>query len=90
MKQFLDGHPLHKFYGGENAFSEKEYVDAMKSAGFKIQKVWRYYDSVLNFYPIKRWRINAAKAKNALLFFRPTNLNEAAIPGRMYSFLAIK
>jgi 2-polyprenyl-3-methyl-5-hydroxy-6-metoxy-1,4-benzoquinol methylase len=53
MKQFLAAHPLQKFYGGENAYSEKEYVDAMKRAGFTIQKVWRYYDSVLNYYPIK-------------------------------------
>jgi 2-polyprenyl-3-methyl-5-hydroxy-6-metoxy-1,4-benzoquinol methylase len=90
LERFLATHPLHKFYGGENAYSEKEYVEAMKQVGFKIQKVWRYYDNVLNYYPLKRWRMNVAKITDALLFFRPSKLSEAAIPGRMYSFLAIK
>ncbi len=89
-EQFLSVHPLQKFYGGENAYSEAEYTNAMKRAGFKIERVWRYYESVLNFFPIKKWRIKAAKIKNAVLFFRPSNLKESAIPGRMYSFLAKK
>jgi SAM-dependent methyltransferase len=87
---FLSNHPLQKFYGGENAYSEKEYTNAMTKANFTVKKVWRYYDSVLNYFPQKQWRINAAKLKNSILFFRPSKLNEMNIPGRMYSFIAIK
>jgi len=50
---FLEAHPLQKFYGGENAFTEQEYSDAMHASGFKIRKRLRYYDSVINYFPVK-------------------------------------
>lgn len=53
-KWFLETHPLQKFYGGENAFTALEYKKAMTDAGFEIQKELKYYDSVINFFPMKR------------------------------------
>ncbi|PHQ58442.1 MAG: SAM-dependent methyltransferase, partial [Sulfurimonas sp.] len=29
---FLESHPLHKFYGGENAYKPEEYESAMENA----------------------------------------------------------
>ena len=48
---FLENHPLHKFYEGENAFSPTEYRQAIEDAGAIIKKELKYYDSVINFSP---------------------------------------
>jgi ubiquinone/menaquinone biosynthesis C-methylase UbiE len=50
-KWFLENHPLHKFYGGENAFTPAEYKNAMQNAGLKIKKEIKYYDSIINYFP---------------------------------------
>ncbi|MFT6841272.1 MAG: ubiquinone/menaquinone biosynthesis C-methylase UbiE [Psychroserpens sp.] len=49
---FLEMHPLHKFYGGENAFTTEEYKNAMFKAGLKVEKELKYYDSVINYFPL--------------------------------------
>jgi SAM-dependent methyltransferase len=49
---FLESHPLHKFYGGENAFLAEEYTQAMQDAGLTILEELRYYDSVINYFPL--------------------------------------
>jgi SAM-dependent methyltransferase len=53
-QRFLNAHPLHKFYGGENAFTEKEYRSAIETAGFHILDVYRFFDSVINYFPITK------------------------------------
>jgi ubiquinone/menaquinone biosynthesis C-methylase UbiE len=49
---FLDSHPLHRFYGGENAFLLDEYVSAMKQAGFQMRQVLAPLDSPINYFPM--------------------------------------
>ncbi|HNP49916.1 MAG TPA: class I SAM-dependent methyltransferase, partial [Bacteroidia bacterium] len=49
---FLRSHPLHRFYGGENAYKESEYSDAMRKSGLEVLKTIRYFDSVLNYAPL--------------------------------------
>lgn len=49
---FLASHPLQKFYGGENAFTPFEYKDAMELAGLAVEKEFKYYESVLNYFPL--------------------------------------
>jgi SAM-dependent methyltransferase len=51
LPAFFDQHPLHKVYGGENAFREDQYRDALKSAGFVLLKQWRQFDDSLNYGP---------------------------------------
>jgi ubiquinone/menaquinone biosynthesis C-methylase UbiE len=51
-KWFLEMHPLHKFYGGENAFTAEEYKNAMRAAGLSILKELKFYDSIINYFPI--------------------------------------
>jgi len=53
-KWFLESHPLHKFYGGENAYKVGEYRDAMVNAGFRIEKMLKYYDSIVNYFPMTK------------------------------------
>ncbi len=50
-KWFLASHPLHKYYGGENAFSPTDYKNAMQNAGLAVLKEIRYYDSPINYTP---------------------------------------
>jgi len=49
---FLESHPLQKFYGGENAFTVAQYLNAISQAGLKTEKVFRYFDSVINYFPL--------------------------------------
>jgi len=50
-KRFLLSHPLHKYYGGENAFSAMEYKHAFESNGFQIKREITLFDSVINYFP---------------------------------------
>jgi len=54
LKAFLEGHPLHKFYGGEHAYSLNTYKDAISGTGLQIKGVLGPYDSVVNFAPVKK------------------------------------
>lgn len=49
---FLLQHPLHKFYGGENAFKPEEYRKAITDAGLKIIEELKFYSSVINYFPL--------------------------------------
>ncbi len=51
---FLENHPLHKYYGKEYAYTLKEYVAAINTAGLQITKILRPLESVINYYPMPR------------------------------------
>ncbi|MBA2613902.1 MAG: class I SAM-dependent methyltransferase [Bacteroidetes bacterium] len=52
-QEFLRTHPFHQYYGGENAYTLKEYELALIKAGFKIAKRLGYFDSIINYFPEK-------------------------------------
>lgn len=52
-QDFYSRHPLHKLYGGENAFTLAEYRGALTAAGLKISREIGSFDSVLNYAPMK-------------------------------------
>ena len=112
---FLKEHPLQKFYGGENAYTLIEYKQAIVNAGLTLIKTLKYFDSVINYFPLTMDEVLDMKAKRAsivncgmkkhhLASFQFTNpliaylyriklgkvYNERIVPGRMYSFIAIK
>lgn len=62
---FLRSHPLHKFYGGENAYTIDEYRNAILNSGLKIVDELRHYDSVINFYPESASDIESKKKKQS-------------------------
>ncbi len=67
-KWFLDSHPLQKFYGGENAFTFHDYKKAITMSGLKIQQIFRHYDNVINYAPLKPSNLHGLKAqKKAIL-----------------------
>jgi|SRR5437660_1393368 len=48
---FLEAHPLHKLYGGENAFLLMQYEEAIRGAGFRLDTVLSPLQSPINFAP---------------------------------------
>ena len=48
---FLERHPLHGLYGGENAYLLNCYRDALKSAGLRIVHQLSPLESPINYYP---------------------------------------
>ncbi len=98
--EFLKRHPFQELYGGENAFSVEQYSSAINKAGLHISEVLLPKQSVINYAP---WDINRAtlelkkrlsplhKIKPLVLLFRLFILARLQrIPGRLYSFVAIK
>ncbi|AJC78034.1 SAM-dependent methyltransferase protein [Rhizobium etli bv. phaseoli str. IE4803] len=103
---FLDRHPLHKLYGGENAFLLKEYQNSIVSAGFKMEKLLMPLESEINFAPYTPAELKAQIAMRLPFFARavPALLNSRSVwtifshiaakfdrrPGRLYSFIATR
>lgn len=49
---FLARHSLHRLYGGEHAYSLKEYRAAITGAGLRIRRELGPFDSPINFWPL--------------------------------------
>jgi len=100
---FLENHPLHGFYGGENAFQSSEYRKAFSRAGLFVLKELKHYDNVINYYPITQKDLKTARLRKNLLKLMAPFLrimgkspheyswpDEKNIPGRMYSYICVK
>jgi SAM-dependent methyltransferase len=59
LQTFLDQHPLHHLYGGENAFLLRDYTKAIRSGGLKIDKLLAPYDSAINYFPATEEQIDS-------------------------------
>lgn len=102
---FLDRHPLHHRYGGENALRLADYIAAIQQAGFRLTKVLAPFDSAINYGP------RSLKDQFASVLPVPLLPDAAALvlrlpgigalarrglslidrrPGRHYSFLAMR
>ena len=57
LQAFFDKHPLHKYYGGENAYTLREYKRALAGAGLRIDQVFRPMASPMNLAPLTPARI---------------------------------
>jgi len=65
LQQFLDSHPLHKFYGGENAFLLEEYLSAIRLSGLKVTRIMAPLDSPINYFPMSTEQLHAFCAQPA-------------------------
>lgn len=63
LSRFFDIHPLHKLYGGENAYRLDQYLNAFKKAGFLQLEVLSPWHSPVNFAP---HTLKSLKAKLAM------------------------
>jgi SAM-dependent methyltransferase len=51
LDRFLQQHPLHRLYGGEQAFKLERYVSALKASQFSPVEILPPLDSPINLYP---------------------------------------
>jgi 2-polyprenyl-3-methyl-5-hydroxy-6-metoxy-1,4-benzoquinol methylase len=98
LQAFLDGHPLHRLYGGEHAYRLDEYLGALSAAGLRMQQVLNPLESNINSYPQsladikRRWARKLRLPSPALI---PDALLKwvgahSQTPGRLYTFVGRK
>lgn len=63
LGEFLNAHPLHKFYGGEHAYVLNEYIQAI-TASFRLERILRPYDSVINSFPISESELDRLRVES--------------------------
>lgn len=51
LPRFLEGHPLHRLYGGEHAWVLDRYVGAIEAAGMQVERILNPFQSAMNFAP---------------------------------------
>jgi SAM-dependent methyltransferase len=105
IKAFQRNHPLHRLYGGEYAYRLGRYLGGLRGAGFRVQKIWRPFDSVVNFAPHSEESLRLAlQARSAALPGLAALLRRPGAfrfvlkclsildqrPGRLYSFVAVR
>lgn len=106
MQAFLETHPLHRLYGGENAFTMAEYERAFAGAGLEIERTIASFASVINYAPFTEADIRDAAVERLPALVRPVASAMVALtpfallqvlasaidrrPGRLVSFVARK
>lgn len=68
LNTFLESHILHKLHGGENAYSLEDYISALEKAGFRVDKCFAPFDTVINHFPtsnvqVRGWLLQALEKK---------------------------
>jgi SAM-dependent methyltransferase len=98
LQRFLDTHPLHAKYGGENAYLLSDYVHAIEAGDIVLQQVLNPFQSDINLFPTttdavkqdiaRRWRLPSPRwVPDWLLRRRGDSFD---MPGRLYSFVGRK
>lgn len=98
LQAFLEGHPLHFLYGGENAYLLSEYLGAITEAGVNVTRVLNPWESEINTFPLTRQDIKrsiVSRFKVPFPFLVPDFVvnwlgGSLSAPGRLYSFIGIK
>ena len=54
LARFHGVHPLHRFYGGEQAYLLEQYTAAIEEAGFALKRVIAPFESPINYAPLTR------------------------------------
>jgi len=98
LQRFLDRHPLHRLYGGENAYQLSEYTDAIRNGGIRITRILNPWASDINLFPhtydelsqaiCDRTRIVPKRVLTPAVLARLGKLYRT--PGALYSFVGIR
>lgn len=92
---FLESHPLHHLYGGENAYLLKEYLSAIRDAGIEFEHILNPIESDINLFPETVISFKAYIAKRIGLPW-PQAIPDILLkvlgscnkqPGRLYTFV---
>jgi len=99
LETFLADHPLHHLYGGENAFTLKQYLTAIKTDGqMEVLKVLNPMATDINLFPQSRKKLKKRIGSRLKLPW-PAPIPDGFLtlvghfynrPGRLYSFIAKK
>jgi SAM-dependent methyltransferase len=100
-QRFLQRHPLHTFYGGENAFRLAEYRSAFQKASLTIVSELSPSASVINYDPWNKKRLSQLISRKfgsvfgnqrliVELAWRLLMIRQEHLPGKLYSFIARK
>lgn len=95
---FLAEHPLHRLYGGENAYRLSEYTRALEAAGIRLTRILNPWASAVNLYPRSlreiRELIHARLPFVPVSAIRPSFLKRLGwllrSPGTAYSFVGVR
>lgn len=103
LKSFLSKQVDHQLYGGENAFTLKEYITSITATGFLIKLKLGPYETPINLYPmtyeniLKRIKVSTLGKIVSLILPSSliislvfTSLKLSRRSGRLYSFVATK
>jgi 2-polyprenyl-3-methyl-5-hydroxy-6-metoxy-1,4-benzoquinol methylase len=93
LQTFLDQHPLHHLYGGENAFMLRDYTHAIRSGGLRIVKTLAPLDSAINYFPTTEEQINTvciAYASKVTGRHLATFLAESSLAGPYFKMISRK
>lgn len=95
LATFLQQHPLHRYYGGENAFPLPRYLQALRGAGFQLTHILSPWESDINIYPItvddarrhlaRRWHLPSPRL--VPLWVLRWHSRRLTDPGRLYTFV---
>ncbi len=99
LSSFLEMHPLQHLYGGENAYTLKEYSDAITGNGeLVLCDILNPFNSEINLFPRTRQEFKEQIAAK-LMFPYPSLIPDVLLriagyfyqkPGRLFSFIAKK
>jgi SAM-dependent methyltransferase len=98
LSRFLAAHPLHRLYGGENAYLLSDYLGAIRGAGLELKRVLNPYESDVNLFPETMESMKSRLVSRIGLPW-PRLIPDVALawlgersdqPGRHYSFVAVK
>ena len=98
LPAFLESHPLHSRYGGENAYLLDEYRQAIDAGGVRLIKVLNPLQSDINTFPQTLLDIKRGMARRVAFPF-PEMIPDLVVglrgrflrqPGRLYSFVGVK
>lgn len=95
---FLKEHPLHRMFGGENAYLSSVYSGAITGAGLLIERVLNPLESDINLFPRSTTDVRKGIARRLMLGdhrYVPTFIlrflgHWSGTPGRLYTFVARK
>jgi SAM-dependent methyltransferase len=97
LPAFLESHPLHRLYGGENAYLKADYVSAIEGGGLGIIRIFNPYQSDINLFPETIDSLRASIARRLHIpkgvvpdLFLTTLGARLKTPGRLYTFLGRK
>jgi SAM-dependent methyltransferase len=103
LSSFLDSQVDHQLYGGENAFTLPDYRAAITGSGLSLAKELEPFESAINLHPETPASFEAAilasrpgrilsrgLPKNWVIWLGRWRMSRKKMPGRLYSFLAVK